>query len=581
MAFLRNLLATLTGLFVFSILGFFILIGIIGAISASSEVVPEVPKNAVLHLNLNGMVVERSIDDPLQELLGSGPKPISLIDLLSAIDKARNDERIRGIYLEPKFLSAGSASLQEIRDALISFKSSGKFIYAYGEYLSEGDYYLVSVADSIFLNPEGSLEFNGLTASVTFFKGLFDKLEIEPEIFRVGEFKSFVEPFVRKSMSEENRLQLSELIGSIHTTYLENVSVSRGVSASRLEEISDQMEVRFPEDAVKTGLISKVGYEDEAIVAIKTKMDLRMDDELQLMGIKKYMKTASAGGSYSKNKIAVIVANGDIVMGEIDDAVGGDQFAREIREARENSAVKAIVLRVNSPGGSLTASDMIWRELMLTKGKKPIIASMSDVAASGGYYISMPCDTIVAQPNTVTGSIGIFGILFNFGKFLDNKLGITTDKVTTGEFSDLMTVTRSLSPYERSIIQSQVEDGYKTFITKAASGRGMSVAELESVASGRVWSGTQAKERGLVDVIGSLDDAIKIAAEKAGIADDYKLNFYPKQKPLIEKLVTEFSEAKASYFMTETPITPYLEEVKSLQQMTGLQARIPGNIQIK
>jgi len=577
MAFLRNLLATIVGLFIFC----FLLIFLLGSIAASSESIPHVEDNSVLHLNLSGVVVEKAVDDPLQELLGGGPAPISLLDLLAAIDAAAYDDRIRGIYIEPQFLSAGYSSLQEIRDAIIDFKSSGKFVHAYGEYISEGDYYLVSVADSIYLNPQGSLEFNGLTAGVTFFKGLFDKLEIEPEIFRVGEYKSFVEPFIRKSMSEENRRQLTELITSVHDTYLQNVSATRGISVDALKEISDQMKVRLPEDAARAGLVSKVAYEDEMVDLLKSEVGLGSGEDLTLITFDKYMKTTSAS-SLSSNKIAVIVANGDIVMGEVDDAVGSDQFAKEIRKARESSSVKAIVLRVNSPGGSLTASDIIWREIMLTKGKKPIIASMSDVAASGGYFIAMPCDTIVAQPNTITGSIGIFGLLFNFGDFLENKLGITNESVSTGEFSDLMTVTRSLTEYERSIIQNQVEEGYRTFVTKAAQGRQMPVEELMKHAGGRVWSGTQAKERGLVDVLGSFDTAVKIAAEKAGIMGDYRLSFYPRQKPLLEKMLTDLSEAEVKIFAGQEKVfTPYLQQIESLQRMNGIQVRLPGNLEIK
>ena len=577
MAFLRNLLATIVGLFIFC----FLLIFLLGSIAASSESIPHVEDNSVLHLNLSGVVVEKAVDDPLQELLGGGPAPISLLDLLAAIDAAAYDDRIRGIYIEPQFLSAGYSSLQEIRDAIIDFKSSGKFVHAYGEYISEGDYYLVSVADSIYLNPQGSLEFNGLSAGVTFFKGLFDKLEIEPEIFRVGEYKSFVEPFIRKSMSEENRRQLTELITSVHDTYLQNVSATRGISLDALKGISDQMKVRLPEDAARVGLVSKVAYEDEMIDLLKSEVGIQPGDNLELITYDKYMKTTSASG-LSSNKIAVIVANGDIVMGEVDNAVGSDQFAEEIRKARESSSVKAIVLRVNSPGGSLTASDIIWREIMLTKGKKPIIASMSDVAASGGYFIAMPCDTIIAQPNTITGSIGIFGLLFNFGDFLENKLGITNESVSTGEFSDLMTVTRSLTEYERSIIQNQVEEGYRTFVAKAAQGRNMPVEELMKHAGGRVWSGTQARERDLVDVLGSFDTAVKIAAEKAGIADDYRLSFYPRQKPLLEKMLTDLSEAEVKIFGGQEKVfTPYLQQIESLQRMNGIQARLPGNLEIK
>lgn len=580
MAFLRNLLAVLVGLFIFSVVGILFMVGLLAAASSSDDV-PEVNSNTILHLNLSGVVVEKAIDDPLQEMFGNGPTPISLLDLLAAIEEAKYDDRIEGIYLEPKYLQAGHSSLQEIRDALLAFKASGKFVHAYGEYISEGDYYLVSAADSIYLNPEGSLEFNGLTAGVTFFKGLFDKLDIEPQIFRVGEFKSFIEPFVRKSMSEENRLQLTELITSVHETYLQSVSISRDIPLDELREISDQMKVRFPEDAAQLGLITRVAYEDEMTDLLKKEMGIEKDDKLNLMKYSKYMK-ALTGDGYSSNKVAVIVANGDIVMGSAEGVIGGDQFAREIRKARENDAIKAIVLRVNSPGGSLTASDMIWREIMLTKGVKPIIASMSDVAASGGYFISMPCDTIVAQPNTITGSIGIFGMMFNLGDFMENKLGITNESVNTGEFSDIMTISRPLSDYEKAIIQAQVEDGYKTFTTKAAQGRNMDLEELKKLAGGRVWSGAQAYEKGLVDILGSYEKAIEVAAEKAGISDDYVVRYYPEQKPLLDQILTELSEAKVKILTPEVEImSPYLEKIKSLERMRGIQARMPGDLTIQ
>ncbi|MFY0607751.1 MAG: signal peptide peptidase SppA [Cyclobacteriaceae bacterium] len=579
MAFLRNLLATIVGLFIFCFLFFILLGGIAAAIGGSADSAPYVAPESVLHLDLYGAVTEQSIDDPFQEALG-GEVPMSLLDMLSAIEEAKYDDRIRGIYLQPTFVMAGYATLQELRDAIIDFKASGKFVHAYGEYLTEGDYYLASVADSIYLNPEGSLEFNGLSAGVTFFKGLFDKLDIEPEIFRVGEYKSFIEPFIRTSMSEENRRQMSELINSVYDTYLTNVSESRNIPKEDLARISKEMSVRLPKDALEFGLISKVAYEDEIKTLIGEELGSSGSD-ISFISISKYVK-AVKGGNYSSNKVAVIVANGDIVMGEAEGSIGSEQFAKEIRQARESRSVKAIVLRINSPGGSLTASDIIWREIMLTKGKKPIIASMSDVAASGGYFIAMPCDTILAQPNTITGSIGIFGMMFNFGKFMENKLGITNESVSTGDFSDIMTVTRSLNQYERDIIQKGVEAGYETFVTKAAEGRGMEVEELKKYAGGRVWTGTQALERGLVDQLGSFKDAVALAAEKAGISDDYRVSYYPKQKPFLEKLITDISEAKSQIFADElTVISPYMNDIKSLQKMDGIQARLPGNLTIK
>jgi len=530
-------------------------------------------------LNLKGVVLEHSVEDPIASLLSDAPMPTSLVDLLYAIEYAQYDERVKGIYLRSTFLQAGSATMQEIRDALIDFKKSGKFIHAYAEYASEGDFYLLSIADSLYLNPEGSLEFNGLSAGVTFYKGLFDKLDVEPEIFRVGEFKSFVEPFIRKDMSPENELQLTELIKSVHTTYLQNIGEYDNVDPAELKAISDNMSVREPADAEKYQLVTKVAYEDEFMNVLKNEMGVEETEDLKLTSYRSYIQAALADKGYSSNKIAVIVADGDIVMGRTNDGVGSDQFAEEIRKARERSSIKAIVLRVNSPGGSLTASEVIWREVMLTKGVKPIIASMSDVAASGGYYISAPCDAIVAQPNTITGSIGIFGLMFNIGDFLENKMGITNDYVATGEFSDIMTVTRSLSTQERAIIQAQVERGYDSFISKVASGRNMTEEEVLSVAGGRVWTGAQAKNIGLVDSLGSFQDAVNMAAERAGVMGDYSVTYYPKEKPFIEEILTKLNGVQL--FSSNNPMAGYLKKVESLQKMKGIQARLPGDLIIK
>jgi len=575
MAFLRNLLATLLGLFIF----FFLLLIMLTGIAASSETVPSVSENTILDLNLKGVVLEHSVEDPIASLLSDAPMPTSLVDLLYAIEYAQYDERVKGIYLRSTFLQAGSATMQEIRDALIDFKKSGKFIHAYAEYASEGDFYLLSIADSLYLNPEGSLEFNGLSAGVTFYKGLFDKLDVEPEIFRVGEFKSFVEPFIRKDMSPENELQLTELIKSVHTTYLQNIGEYDNVDPAELKAISDNMSVREPADAEKYQLVTKVAYEDEFMNVLKNEMGVEETEDLKLTSYRSYIQAALADKGYSSNKIAVIVADGDIVMGRTNDGVGSDQFAEEIRKARERSSIKAIVLRVNSPGGSLTASEVIWREVMLTKGVKPIIASMSDVAASGGYYISAPCDAIVAQPNTITGSIGIFGLMFNIGDFLENKMGITNDYVATGEFSDIMTVTRSLSTQERAIIQAQVERGYDSFISKVASGRNMTEEEVLSVAGGRVWTGAQAKNIGLVDSLGSFQDAVNMAAERAGVMGDYSVTYYPKEKPFIEEILTKLNGVQL--FSSNNPMAGYLKKVESLQKMKGIQARLPGDLIIK
>lgn len=580
LSFFRSLLATVVGLFAFTFMGFFILLFIIGA--AAEEPIPEVEDQSVLALKLSGALLERSYEDPFEDFLpGNTVSSHGLLDILQSIESAKDDPRIEGIYLEPMFLSGGFASMQEIRDALLDFKSSGKFIMAYAEFMTEGDYYLANVADTLFLNSQGSVEFNGLSANVTFYQGMFEKLDIEPEIFRVGEYKSAIEPYIRKDLSKENEYQLSELLNNINDHYLKGIAESANLSYDRVKEIQDQMMVQVPEEAEEFGLVSKVAYKDELLNLIVDELGVDEIDDINFISYKTYHKTIKS--TYSKNKVAVIMAEGNIVMaGDPNSSIVGDKIAREIRKARDSKSIKAIVLRVNSPGGSITASDLIWHEIELAKQVKPVIASMGTYAASGGYYISMPCDTIVAQPNTITGSIGIFSMLFNVGEFLENKLGITHDVVSTGEYSDLITVTRSLTPQERAIIQKGVDRGYDTFISKAAAGRGMTKERIDELGGGRVWTGAQAKEFDLVDVLGSFDDAIEIAAEAAGVADDYSVRFYPEQKPYLEELIEKLgSDVRMKVFQPDYGVLePYIEDLKVLQELEGIQARMPMNLEI-
>ena len=577
MAFLRNLLATLVGLVIFSVVGFSIMIGLVA--STVDDSIPEVKDKTVLYFPMSGVLEEKAVKDPILEVFANTPPSNSLVDIVSSINYAKNDDRVKGIYIEPMYLSGGYAALQDIRDALIDFKTSGKFIYAYSEYISESDYYVVSVADSLFLNPTGAMEFNGLSANITFFKGLFDKMDIEPQIFRVGEFKSYVEPFIRKDLSDENRLQYKELLASMYRTYLSNVSGSVDKPVDELQDISNLMKVSLPEDAEEFGLITKIGYEDELKSVIKDKLGIKQSRELKMMKVHRYAQAIASERKYSKNRVAVIIAEGNIVMGG-DEGIVGATFAKEIRKARENDKIKAIVLRVNSGGGSMTASDMIWRELMLTKGKKPIIASMSTAAASGGYYISMPADTIIAQPNTITGSIGIFGMWFNFGRFLENKIGITHDVVKTGEYADIYTITRQLREAERAIIQRGVNEGYEVFTRKAADARDITQEDLKKLAGGRVWSGEQALENGLIDLLGSLNDAIDLAAKSAGVADDYSISYYPKEKPFLEKFLEKMN-AEIQVTLFGEDFDPMLKKMKELQELQGLQARISGDLEVK
>jgi len=585
MTFFKSIMATMVGLVIAGIvLSILFIMGIAGLVASSSGDVPTVKANSVLYINLSGSVAERIPEDPFAEAFGEENRGIELLATLNALEYAKTDPNIKGIYMEHGYLSGGYGSIEEIRDAIEDFKSSGKFVYSYAEFLSEANYYVASVSDEIYFNPQGIMELNGLSANITFFKGLFDKLEIEPQIFRVGTYKSAVEPFMRKDMSEANREQVGSFINSIYDHYLQKVSASRGIDYDKLKVISDSMLVRNADDAFKYKLVTKIAYSDEIKALIREQLELKEDGKINSVSLKNYIKVANAVDNYSSNKIAVIIAEGEIVSGKGDvDNVGSDKFARAIKKARENDKVKAIVIRVNSPGGGIVASDVIWHEILLTKQKKPVIASMSSVAASGGYYLSMPCDTIVAQPNTITGSIGIFGMMFNMSGFLENKLGITSDVVNTGEFSDIYTVSRPLNDYEKSIIQGRVEEGYESFTGKAAEGRNMDIEALKKVASGRVWTGSQAKEIGLVDVLGSYDDAIKIAATKAGIEDDYMTIMYPELKSEFEEIMSKLVGETEARFMKANygNITTYLDQIKKLENYNGIQARMPFDVEIK
>jgi protease-4 len=582
-AFVSSCLGALTALIAFFFLTFVVVGSLVSALSDDKKVVLE--NNSVLHLKLDGQITELQVDNPLAGLPipGGDNQKIGLLQLKQTIAHAKDDDNIKGIYLEVANPMAGFSTLEEIRESLIDFRQNGKWVYAYNEVMTEGAYYLASAADKIYLNPQGEIEFNGITVSIGFYKKLFDKLQVKPEIFRVGEFKSAVEPFLLEKMSPENRLQLTSLANSIYDEVLERIAEARKIDRKRLEEISDKMLVTDADHAVSLGLIDKLLYRDQFIGVLKDELDVKEDDDIKFVKYNRYRKSFSTYKS-SKNEIAVIVADGTIMPGEAsqsDQIIGADTFVDEIRKARKDEGVKAIVIRVNSPGGEFRASDMMWREITLAREKKPVIASMSDYAASGGYYLSMGCDTIVAQPHTITGSIGIFGMMFDMSDFLDNKLGITFDEVRTGEFGDTYTVTRPLTQAEKNFIQRNLDQHYETFTTKAAEGRGLPHADILRVASGRVWTGTQALENKLVDVLGGFDDAVKIAADKAGVKDDYKIRFYPAPKNFLEEMLTNFEEntenARIKAELGEMYI--YYRQARHLKNLRGAQARMPFDLE--
>lgn len=582
-AFLSSCLGALTAMIVFFFLSIFLISAMISAFSDDKKVVLQ--ENSVLHLNLDAQVTEMQQENPLAGLPipGGDVRKIGLLQLKQAIAHAKDDDKIRGIYLEVSQPMAGFSSIEEIRESLIDFRESGKWVVAYNETMSEGGYYLSSAADKVYLNPQGEMEFNGLTVSIGFYKKLFDKLEIHPQIFRVGEFKSAVEPFLMEKMSAENRLQLTALANGIYDHMLARIAESRNIPKQRLEEISDNMLVTNAPASVELGLVDSLIYKDQFAQLLKGRLGIEEDDEIKFVKYNRYRKSFSTYKS-SENEIAVIVADGTIMPGDgnqNDQVIGADTFVEEIRKARRDDDIKAIVLRVNSPGGEFVSSDMMWREIQLAREAKPVIASMSDYAASGGYYLSMGCDTIVAQPHTITGSIGIFGIMFDLSDFLGDKLGITFDEVRTGQFGDTYTVTRPLTETEKSFIQKNLNDYYNTFTRKAAEGRNVAHEQIQQVASGRVWTGQQALERKLVDVLGGFNDAVKIAAEKAGVADDYKLKFYPAPKNFFEELMMNLEEnAEAKAIRAELgEMYTWYQHINRLKQYQGPQARMPFEMQ--
>ncbi len=572
MNFLRNLLAALLALFIFTGFGLLIIVSLL-----SAETLVEVKEGSVMHIRTNLPVTEREVENPLEGLpINPGPSSsIGLVEFRESVNHAATNDDIKGIFLELDDLQAGISSVEEMRKVLSDFRASGKFIVTYAKYYSEGAYYLASVADAVYMHPEGDVEFNGLAANLMFFKGTFDKLEIEPQIFRVGDFKSAIEPLIREDMSEENERQLMALLGSVNNHLLENIAESRGIAKDSLQRMNSQYLVRSSQDAVTYGLVDRLMYKDAVLTELKERSGREESDELNLIKYSAYQNSFVTEYK-SLNKIAMIIASGDIVTGKGDFAsIGGDKFAEEIRKAREDKRVKAIVLRINSPGGSFIASDQIWREVSLAAEVKPVIASMGDAAASGGYYIAMACDTIVAQPTTITGSIGIFSVIFNLKGFLNNKLGITTDEVNTGEFSSMYTADRPVTEREREIIQKEIEASYDTFIAKAAQGRGMSEEAIREIASGRVWSGIMAKEIGLVDVLGDSEEAIRLAAEAAGVGDDYRVSYQPPQEDFLTMLLGDEQAQVRENMLREEMGTmyPYLEKIKKLEQMQGIQAR--------
>lgn len=554
--------------------------------SAGKESKADVSANSVLHFLVEHPIIERTNKNPFDQvdlLSLDTRKQLGLNDILASIRKAKSDDHIKGIYLDLSTLQGGLATIEEIRNALLDFKKSGKFILAYSEVYSQSGYYLASVADKVYLNPEGLIDFRGFSSEIAFFKGTLDKLDIEAQVIKVGTFKSAVEPFILDKMSDPNRKQVTAFLGSMYDHFLQGISSARRIPKDSLQNLADNALVRNAGDAVKYKLADGLRYKDQVLAELKTRSGLGQDKKVRSVNLADYTPTAEEKNLSARDRVAVIYANGEIISGEgNDETIGSDRISRAIRTAREDKKVKAVVLRVNSPGGSALASDVIWREVVLTKKVKPIMVSMGDLAASGGYYIACAADSIFAQPNTITGSIGVFGIIPNMKNFFNNKLGITFDGVKTGRFADLGTVNRPLTEEERLIIQSEVNQIYSSFTRKVAEGRRRSQSYIDSIGQGRVWSGVEAKNNGLVDRLGNLDDAVRAAAAKAGL-EEYRIVEYPSLKDPFQSLFDQSTD-KIRAYLTQRELGEsytYYQQVKSALRSTGIQARLPYSISIR
>lgn len=586
MSFFKQVLATITGIIITGIIAFFLFFFMIAIIAQfSSEKTQPAPPNSVLYLSLDYNIIEKSVDNPFEDLdlpFGMAEKSIGLNDLLARIEAAKTDDNIKGIYLNASTANVGFATLKAIRDALVDFKSSKKFIVAYSEGYSQKAYYLASTADKIYLHPQGSLDFRGLGTSIMYLKDALDKFGINMQVVRVGTYKSAVEPFTMNQMSPANREQTMSYLNSIYNMFLDDLAASRKIQKDSLFRYADEFVIRNADDALKYKFIDGKLYKDELIAEIKKRLNIDNKKDIPVVSVLNYGGTPTNNKDKS-NEIAVLYAYGDIVDGEGSiEEIGGDKLSRELRKLREDEGVKAIVLRVNSPGGSALASDIIWREVDLTKKVKPIIVSMGDYAASGGYYISAAADSIFAEKSTLTGSIGVFGLIPNAKELLNNKLGIKFEEVKTGKYATMLNSwDKPLTEEEKAIMQQYVNETYQTFIKRVSDGRKIPTSKVDSIGQGRVWTGEQAVALGLVDKIGNIKDAIRAAAAK-GKLDSYYVKEYPQSESPFSSIFTT-SKDKIRMWMIGEDLGEYYKYLKELQKLTkhtGIQARIPYTVEI-
>lgn len=586
-SFFKTLLASVLGVIIGSFLMFFLMLMVIGAIVSSGEKSYEVKSGSILHLQFSKSIVDRASKNPFEGVSPFSFKPeknLGLNEILANIKKAKTDEKIKGIYLDLDIIPAGFATVEEIRNALLDFKTSGKFIISYSDVYSQKAYYLASVANKVYLNPEGELELLGLRSEVLFYKRALDMLGVEPQILRHGKFKSAVEPFMLDKMSPENREQQLTYMGSIWKEVVSGIAKERKLTVESIDSMVNNLAIHNAKSAMENGLVDSLYYKDQVVDQLCKLSGVKSDDDLNLVSYSDYAMSpeSTKDKKFTKDKIAVIYASGEIGMGQGNSStIGSDGLSKAISDARKDASVKAIVLRVNSPGGSALASEIIWRELVLAQKVKPLVVSMGDVAASGGYYISAPADVIVASPTTITGSIGVFGLMFNAQKAMADKLGITVDVAKTHAHSDMLTVYRPLSAEERNVLQNGVEDIYKTFVNRVSTGRKLAESKVDSIGGGRVWSGENAMSIGLVDKFGGLTEAIKIAAKKAKL-DNYRLLELPKQKEAFEAIMEDFGGQAKMWIMKDElgDAFKHYNYLKSMLQKGGVVARMPYDVEI-
>ena len=590
---MNNLLKIIFGscLGVLLAFGAFLLIGIgiVGALAGKADEIKEVKANSVLKFTFEDLVPEQTGNTEVDFAEFNSEKVLGLHDIVKGIEAAREDDRIKGIHLDITNVPVGSASASVLRDAIADFKDSGKFVTAYSKYYTQGGYYLASAADKVFVNPMGGVDFRGYGATISFFKEMLDEIGVKTEVFKVGKFKGAVEPFVRNELSEENRLQIRQYIDGLWRISKEDIAAARGLTPEKLEQIANDYAAFKAPGALSSGLVDVIGYEDEVFTEIRTRLGLEDDKKINFITINDYFPSADKGKKGpSGDRIAVVYAEGAIVDGDGGEAqIGDGQYVEVIRKLRKNDKVKAIVLRVNSGGGSAMASENIWRELKLCReAGKPVVTSMSDVAASGGYYIACASDSIFAEPNTITGSIGVFGLFPIAKELMNEKLHLNFDTVKTSQLSTAFNPVFELSEKEKTLLQSNTDNIYETFMTRVKDARNYpSLDAVNEVAQGRVWTGRKALEIGLVDRMGGLAEAKAAAAKLAGL-EEYRTDEYPKRKDPFVKLIEDLTGEKTSltqdFIKAETgDFYKYYQQIKQVEKMKGVQAIMPFSIEVQ